>query len=171
MKTFLKVFAIILVVIILVGLFLDNKINITREIEIQASPQEIHRYISDLNQWTHWNPWVEMDPTIKTTIGEVSSGVGASQSWTGESGSGALTLTESSVDGGIVYSMTFDGDPAVYMAGMRYSPTSNGTRVTWYMTGEMQPIIIGNYFSLIMDSLVGPSFETGLANLKKVVEK
>ena len=171
MKTFLKIFAVIIGLIVVGGLFLDNNVNVNREVTINASTDKIHEYVNDLNKWPEWSPWIDLDPSIKTTIGEVSQGVGASQTWVGESGAGALTLTESSATTGIIYNLTFEGDSTVYIAGMRYEPTGEQTKVTWYMTGEMQPIIIGNYFAQLMDSFVGQSFSDGLTKLKKAVEK
>ncbi|WP_444996622.1 SRPBCC family protein [Aliikangiella sp. IMCC44359] len=170
MRTFLKIIGVLIILFIIGGLILDNKVNVTREIEIQASPEKIHLFVNDLNQWPQWTPWIDLDPTIKTTIGAVTHGVGAMQSWTGESGSGSLTFTQSSPENGIVYDLTFEGDPTVYISGMRYSANGDKTIVTWYMTGEMQPIIIGNYFAQLMDVFVGDSFSSGLNKLKKAVE-
>ena len=171
MQTFLKIFGVIIVIFVGVGLFLDNEVHVTREIKIDASAEDIHRYVGDLNQWPEWTPWVVLDPSIKTTMGDKTTGVGASQSWTGESGGGNLTFTASSPQTGIVYDLIFDGDPAVYVSGMTYKTDGNGTIVTWYMKGEMGPIIIGNYFAQLMDSLVGDSFQLGLDKLKEQVEK
>ena len=112
-----------------------------------------------------------MDPTIKTIIGDTQAGVGAHQSWVGQSGAGQLTFTESSVNTGIVYDMSFEGDSTIYEAGMSYQESGSKTLVTWYMTGEMEPIIIGNYFAQIMDALMGDSFTLGLERLKEVSEK
>ncbi len=171
MNKVLKWFGILLLVLAVVGLIIPNDVNVTRSIEIDATPEQIHYYINDLEQWPSWSPWVTADPSMKTTIGDIKSGVGATQSWQGESGSGSLTITESSVESGVVYDMSFEGDPGVYQAGLVYQPTDKGTRVTWFMKGKMKPIIIGNYFSLLMDSLVGGSFEQGLQMLKQQVEQ
>lgn len=172
MKTFLKVIGILIAIVVIVGLFLDNKVNVTREVIIKAQPEYIHQFVNDLNEWPKWTPWLESDPTIKTTTGAITKGVGAKQAWQGESGSGQLTYTQSSPKTGIVYTMTFDGDPTVYTAGMRYEPVSDGTtKVIWFMEGEMKPIIIGNYFAQMMDMFVGSSFQNGLNKLKKVAEE
>lgn len=50
------------------------------------------------------------------------------------------------------------------------SPAGDGTGVTWAMTGKntLMTRIMG--IAKSMDSMVGPAFEGGLANLKKVVE-
>lgn len=171
MNTFLKWFGVILLAIAVVGVIIPNKVNVKRSIEIKGTPEQIHDYVNNLEQWSKWGPWASMDPSMKTTIGEIKSGVGASQSWQGEGGNGSLTITSSSIEKGIVYDMLFEGDPGVYQAGLTYQPQGDTVRVTWYMTGEMKPIIIGNYFSLLMDSLVGDSFEQGLNTLKRTVEQ
>ncbi|MGX5200458.1 SRPBCC family protein [Aliikangiella sp. IMCC44632] len=171
MQTFLKVFGGLILLFIVGGLILDNNVNVTRSIEIDASPQEIHAHLNDLEQWPAWSPWHALDPSMKTTLGEITKGVGASQTWTGESGSGGLTFIQSSASEGIAYNMTFEGDSTEYVAGFRYARAGQKTQVTWYMQGKMQPIIIGNYFAQLMDALVGDSFNQGLQQLKRVVEK
>jgi hypothetical protein len=171
MNKFLKWFGIILLLLAIVGLVIPNDVDVNRTIAIKATPEQIHHFVNNLEQWPKWGPWASMDPSMKTTIGEIKSGVGASQSWQGEGGNGSLIITSSSVEKGIIYDMSFEGDPGVYQAGLSYQPQGDSVRVTWYMTGEMKPIIIGNYFSLLMDSLVGGSFEQGLRSLKEIVEQ
>lgn len=170
MKTFFKILVALILLFVGVGLALDNKVNVSRQIEINATPEQIHVYVHDLHQWNKWSPWPDLDPTIKSEIKDISAGVGAAQSWTGESGAGHLKLTHSSVNDGIVYDLSFEGDPTLYQAGLKYSQQGNTTLVTWYMTGEMQPIVIGNYFAQLMDALVGDSFTNGLEKLKHTVE-
>lgn len=171
MKTFLKFLGIIVGLFVLVGLFLPNQIDVRRSVVIDAPVAEIHQHLHDLNNWPSWSPWNELDPTIKTTIGDLSSGKGASQSWLGNSGGGNLKITQSSLEQGVIYDLNFDGDSTVYEAGFSYQQEDGKVLVTWFMTGEMQPIIIGNYFALLMDSLVGDSFVSGLNKLKVVVEE
>ena len=170
MQVFLKIFGVILTIFVVIGLILPNQVKIKRDIEINASTDVIHEYVNNLNNWPKWSPWLELDPSIQTTIGDIHKGVGASQSWLGKSGGGNLTFTKSSVAKGVVYDMSFEGDPTVYQAELSYQAIGNKTLVTWTMTGEMKPIIIGNYFALLMDSLVGDSFAVGLEKLKQISE-
>lgn len=171
MQTFLRFFAGFIIVLVAVGLFLDNEFEVSREISIKASPAEIHLYVNDLNQWGKWSPWQQIDQSVVTTIGKITSGVGASQSWTDSSGGGELVFTESSIDTGIVYDLTFAGDSSVFFSAMNYRVDGANTIVSWTMKGKMEPIIIGNYFAQIMDVLVGDNFNLGLSNLKRVVEE
>ena len=171
MKIFLRIFGGLVAIFVVVGIYLDNRIEVSREIEIKASPQQIHALVSDLKQWPKWSPWLALDNTIKVQIGEVSKGIGASQTWSGKhSGRGALTLIGSSPTVGISYQLTFDQDPTIYTTEIRYLEMGANTKVTWTMRGKMKPIIIGNYLALMLDMFVGDSFSLGLSQLKKAVE-
>jgi hypothetical protein len=170
MQTFLRFFAGFIIVLVAIGLLLDREFVVSREISINASPAEIHMYVDDLNQWSKWSPWQQIDQSVVTTIGKITSGIGASQTWTDNGGGGQLSFTESSADTGIVYDLTFAGDSSVFVSAMSYRIDGESTIVSWTMRGTMEPIIIGNYFAQIMDTLVGDNFALGLTNLKKVVE-
>jgi len=170
MKTFLRFFGVFLLSVVVVGLIIPNNIDVRRSVEIDAPVQVVHQYVSDLEQWSNWSPWLALDPSIKITFGDIRKGVGASQSWQGASGNGQMMITESSLEKGIVYQVSFEGDSTRYQAGLSYQQKGSKTLVTWYMTGAMEPIIIGNYFSLLMDSLIGESFTMGLSQLKTLAE-
>jgi len=171
--TFLKVFAGLVGLFVIVGLSLSNEINIERSVSINAPVDVIHTNVSDLTKWSLWSPWIRQDPSIKTTLGEIKKGVGASQTWQGASGSGQLKFTQSSLEQGVVYDISFEGDSTVYQSGFTYQMSKNSDEiiVTWFMKGEMSPIVIGNYFALVMDSLIGDSFKQGLNDLKSVSEQ
>ncbi|MEW6146284.1 MAG: SRPBCC family protein [Thermodesulfobacteriota bacterium] len=171
-KTAAVVLIILVVTIAVIGLFLPARYSVERSVEINASPGEIHEYVGDLKKWDDWSPWKEEDPSIVVTLGEKTSGVGASQSWVGESGTGALTITESSPDKGIEYDLLFDGGTYECVGSMKYDRLPDGdTKVTWVMSGDMGKSLASGYFALLMDTMVGGMFEKGLSNLKKAVEK
>ncbi|NIT14605.1 MAG: hypothetical protein GTN99_10300 [Candidatus Dadabacteria bacterium] len=172
LKTLLSIVVVIIVIVIVVGLFLPTSYTVERSIVIDAPPAKIHRYVGDLNMWNTWEPWTEGDPSIVVTRGEKTKGVGASQSWVGESGDGALTFTKDSPTEGIEYDLVFDDGTYVCQSAMTYSPLEDGeTKITWIMTGDMGTPVIGGYFVLMMDSMVGKMFDKGLANLKNTVEE
>lgn len=171
MKTFLKIIGIAVSLFVAIGLFLPTQYQVTRSISINATPNEIHTYVGDLDKWPTWSPWEKSDPSIKITAGKIRRGVGASQSWVGDSGSGNLTFTQSSPQVGIRYDMMFnDTDPS--KAEMIYTVATDGktTTVSWNMDGELMTPVIGGYFAMLMDKMVGPMFDDGLQRLKKAVE-
>lgn len=161
----------IIVLIVSVGLFLPTTYRVERSVVIDAKPYEVHEYVGDLTKWDEWTPWKEEDPTIVVTRGGTTSGVGATQSWVGESGSGALTIINDSPEKGIQYDLVFEGGAYVSKSEMVYHELQDGdTRVTWVMIGDMEKPVIGGYLALMMDSMIGKMFERGLSNLKTKVE-
>jgi hypothetical protein len=53
---------------------------------------------------------------------------------------------------------------------MVVTPTDAGTRVTWTLTTDFSGSLVGRYFGLALDSMVGPDYERGLAKLKTLAE-
>lgn len=172
LKNFLLSILLILVIIIVIGLFLPTSYTVQRSIEINADPEKVHEYVGDLIKWEEWTPWKQEDPTIVVTRGEKTKGVGASQSWVGDSGDGALTITKDSPDEGIEYDLVFEDGQYVCQSEMIYDKIGeNETKVTWTMTGDMETPVLGGYFAILMDSMAGEMFDKGLKNLKEAVEE
>jgi len=170
MKLTLKILASILVVVILGGLILPNNFEIKRSVSIEASNSHIHQFVNNLKKWPQWTPWKESDPSVNVTLGEITQGLGASQSWTANGGGGSLTFTSSSSESGIDYDFFFEGDETRYPASISYSEGQPPITVTWKMSGKVDTLIIGPYVAMMMDPMVGDMFQKGLDKLKKIVE-
>ncbi len=164
------IIAVVVVMFVLIGFMLPKGYSVERSVVIEADPAAIHTLVGDLRAWEQWTPWLEADPTIETTFGETTSGVGASQTWTDKSGGGELIFTQSSADSGVIYDMSFDQGNYTSTGAVDYKLVDGGTEVTWRMTGEMGGNPIKRYFGLMMDSVVGPMFEKGLHKLKTAAE-
>jgi hypothetical protein len=110
------------------------------------------------------------------TYGEETSGVGASQSWTGEDGRGELTLTKCDPETGIAYDMVFvaDGERVPASVTMSYTTLQEGmTRVTWNMKGSWEgavPPIFSGWMKILTPWMIGGQFERGLKKLKMRAE-
>ena len=173
MKSWAKKIAIgiggVIGLIVVVGLLLPTTYTVKRFIVIDADPEGIHEFVGDLTKWDRWGPWKEDDPTLVVTFGEKTSGMGASQSWVGKDGTGSLQFTATADRRGVEYDLTFD-DTYKCRAAIRYYPADYTTEVKWIMKGNMDMPVFGGYFALMMDSMVGPMFDRGLAKLKQVVE-
>ncbi len=170
----LKIFGIglaaMIVLVVGISFFLPKTYHVERTVSIDAPPAQVHRLTSDLrNGWPQWEPWSEADDTIVTTYGELTAGVGASQSWSNKDGSGSLTLTMCDVAVGVEYDMAFNVDQYISKGKLSYTSTATGTDVTWEMDGDVRGVV-GKYFGYMMDSMVGPMFEQGLESLKDAAE-
>lgn len=170
-KRLLLALIIVLVLLAVVGFMIPNDYEVSRSIKINATKEEIHKYVGDLENWPSWSPWNEADPSIETIIGEKTNDVGASQSWTGKDGDGRLVFVKSDIDKGIGYDLFFMGDENKCYAEMVYNDAGeNSVEVEWNMVGQINTPVVGGYFALMMDRFVGPMFEKGLSNLKSVAE-
>ncbi len=175
LKKILFVLLAAVVFLLVVGLFLPTTYHVERSIVVDAAPASIHPLVNNLERWDEWEPWTADDPTIAVTRGSVTTGVGASQSWTSKSGDGQLAFTDSDPKTGVVYSLLFDNQ-FKSVGKVYYEPLNTGdavtTQVTWSLTGgEDAPKVIGGYFALAMDGMVGPIYERGLAKLRDAVEQ
>ena len=154
----------------IVGFTLPASYTITRSIVIDASTQDVHAYLSDLNNWPTWTPWFKGDSNLQVNIGTIAQGVGAHQTWEGNSSTGELTLTRCDLDWGIAFDMALDGGRKMTACTMRYLPVNGGTEVTWDMSGDNGMNIFARFASLALDPIIGPMFNEGLARLKMVTE-
>lgn len=159
----------LIVVFMVVGAFLPSTYNVERKVTISASIADIHPLVNDLKRWPEWGPWKDGDPTIEITLGPVTEGKGASQMWKGVSGTGQLAFTASDPAKGVEYDLIFD-DAFSSKAVIAYQAGGQNTDVTWSMSGDTGWNIIGRYFVLMMDSQVGPMFDSGLRKLKGLAE-
>ena len=173
LRKILFTLGILILVFVVVGALLPRDYDVSRSIVVKADPARIHALVGDLKRWDEWTPWKENDPTVVTTFGAATTGAGASQSWTSESGPGRLTFTKSDPASGIAYDMVFiDGERDMPAKGViAYAPADGGTRIEWRMEGVMDMPVIGGYFAALSDSMIGDMFQKGLDKLKVVAEK
>ena len=170
LKGLLVFLIVVLVIGAVVGFFLPTNYELERSIRVDASPAEIYALVGDLERWDEWTPRKKGDPTLEVTLGDKTTGVGASQSWNGESGDGTLTFTKADPDSGVAYDMAMNEGKYKSTGAVSWEKDGSGTRVTWSMKGDMAMPVLGGYFALMMDSMVGDMFEDGLSTLKAKAE-
>ena len=54
---------------------------------------------------------------------------------------------------------------------LRYREIAQGTELTWQMQGDSGLDIFGRYFNLMLDPLMGPMLDEGLARIKLLAEE
>ena len=135
------------------GMLLDKSYELERSIVINAQPAEIHTLTGDLARWDEWAPWKKHDPSVNVTLGDKTTGVGASQTWTSDQGDGDLVFTLWDPTSGVEFDMGFGaGDNKIRSRGViSYEPVEGGTRVTWAMSGlwggDVSPLITSTHFN------------------------
>lgn len=161
----------LVVILILIGLALPQQYAFSRSVVIEAPPERVWTHVGDLDNWPAWSPWKDGDPSIEITPGPQNTGVGASQSWIGDSGDGQLVFTNWVPNQQVAFDLEMRGGQEKAQAVLALRPQGGGTEVTWSMSGEIPVPVIGGYFArFVMPALVGPMFELGLEKLKTVAE-
>jgi len=172
MKKFLSLLIFLLLILGLIGYFLPTNFTVSKTTTISSTSSHIHEYVGDLSKWQTWTAWKGEDPEIEITIGERTTGIGASQSWTDKHGGGSLTFTSWSPEKGIEYDLFFQGGKYNSKSAIQYDSSSQTrTRVKWTLEGDMNMPIIGGYFALFMKYSIGNMFQDGLQQLKTIVEQ
>ena len=172
----IKWLVILLVVLVLgvaiAGAVLPRDYSIERSVTIQAKAEKIHPHVADLKEWPKWMPWWEIDPTIKSTYGDISKGVGATSTWTSEQeGGGDCTITASDPATGVAYDMNFfNGDEKMpSKSQLSYAADGEGTKVTWKMEGEFDGMM-GGLLNVMFKATIPTYFDQGLGKLKDLAE-
>ena len=147
--------------------------RVERSLAIAAPAEKIFPMFDNHRKFNEWNPWVKMDPEVKNTYTGPESGVGAVASWDGDKvGKGSATITESKVNERIVERMDWL-KPMEGVSTVEFTFKAEGdgkTKVTWAMYGKNEGLL-SRVVSLFMDceSMCGPEFEKGLADVAKLV--
>jgi hypothetical protein len=147
--------------------------RVERSIVVQAPPEKITPYLSDLKKWPSWSPWEKVDPDMKREYSGAESGVGARYAWDGDSNVGAGRIEiKDSTSHFVGFSLEFLRPmECTNQADFTMTPDGDGTKVSWAMYGENT--FMGKVVQVFcdMDAMCGPQFEEGLTNLKNLAEK
>ena len=152
---------------------MSDTITVERSTTINAPAADVYRRIIDMREWANWSVWDELDPTMQKTYTGADSGVGSHYAWVGNRkvGEGSMAIVDAKENESINIDLEFIKPFKSSSKTMfTLSEGDGSTHVNWAMTLEptLMSRIIGIFRS--MDSLVGPDFEKGLANLKRVTE-
>jgi hypothetical protein len=172
----LKILLVLALIIAGVALFAATRpstFRIERSVSIAASPATLFPRLNDLHQVHEWSPWKDKDPNASYSFEGPAAGVGAAQSWSGNSevGAGRQTIVESRPNELVRLRLEFlKPMEGVCEATYTLKPVGDQTVVTWSMTGENN--YLAKVFCLFMnqDKMIGGEFEKGLAKLKQTSE-
>jgi len=168
MKTLKYILGIIAIAIIgiIVAAMVTQKTDydLNQSLVIDAPPEKVTDYLSDLKTWATWGPWNKVDTTIATTYGEISKGEGASMSWTSKDGPGELTITNIVANESMNTQLDFGGSPADGY--WKFEPDGEGTKVTWGMKGKKN--LMFKVMSMFMgfDGFMGKMQANGLQGIQ-----
>lgn len=167
--------AVVAVVLVLVAVIATrpSELHVSRTATIAAGAADVFAQVNDFHRWEAWSPYAKLDPNMKKSYEGPTAGVGASYSWSGNNqvGEGRTTITESRPYELIRIKLEFVRPFAgTNTAEFTFRPVGDQTAVTWSLVGRNNFMAKAVGLLMNMDKMVGGQFETGLAQLKALVE-
>lgn len=172
MKKTMLILAAMIALVVGVGLLLPSKAHVERSITLKATPPTVFTVLNSFSQFQKWSPWADLDPNLKVTYSGPAEGVGARMEWTGNSkaGTGSQEIVESTSYSHIKVKLDFGMGGGDFTATYAIAPQDDGTKLTWSFDGDYGGSLVGRYFGLLSERMIGPDYEKGLGRLKAVVE-
>lgn len=158
----------IVVIFLVVAAMRPADYRVERSAALAAPPQALFENVNNHRKFNVWNPFMKVDPNVRTDYSGPEAGVGAVASWEGDKnvGAGSCTIIESK-PGELVrcrmdWKRPMQGTSTVDFT---FKPQGDRTVVTWAMYGKNN--FMGKVVSLFIDCdrICGPQFEKGLADL------
>ena len=178
LKWSLAALAAVVVIFLIVVALQPSEFRIERSAIVRAPAPAAFAQVNDFRNWRAWSPWEQVDPALQRSYEGPQAGTGASYAWQGnkEVGEGRMTITESRPGELVRIKLEFFKPfAATNTAEFSFKPaaggTTEGTTVTWTMTGRNNFLAKAMCLFVNMDRMVGGMFEQGLAQMKTVVER
>ena len=160
----------LVVLLVAVAFLLPSTYSAERSMTINAPAEKVFPLIANQKEWKRWSVWNQRDPNMAMTYFGPEGATGSKWSWKSKSeGNGGMEWSAVEANKRVGYILTMEGmTPAT--GDRLVTAEGSGSKVTWNMNGDagMNPMF--RWFGLFMDKMVGPDFDAGLKNLKKLAE-
>lgn len=175
-KRVLIVLAVVIAVPLIVAIFLKKEYAVERELSINKPNQEVFDYIKHLKNQDEYSKWASMDPNMKKTYSGVDATVGFISAWdsddkdVGKGEQEIMKITNGKrVDFELRFLEPFESTEKAYMT--TESISSNETLVKWGFNGKMNYPMNLMFLFMDFEKMIGDDLQTGLENLKVILEK
>jgi hypothetical protein len=168
-----RVLLTLLILLAVIGMLLPSSAEVERSIVIDAPPARIFPHLNGMRAFHAWSPWSAIDPDTSYQFAGPEQGVGSRMSWhSGDNrvGQGSQEIVNSVPDERVDTRLEF-GDKGGGMASFMLEPEGSATRVRWQFATQFGWDLFGRYVGLMLDSMIGSSYDKGLAELKTRVEQ
>jgi len=166
----------LIAILLIVALFVKKDFNVEREIVINKPKKEVFDYIRFIKNQDNYSKWNMTDPNMKKTYRGTDGTPGFVYSWESDNknvGSGEQEI-KNIKEGEIIemklrFKVPFENEDDAYMKTIEVSPMQ--TKVVWGFKGTMPYPMNLMALCMNMDKHIGDDLDTGLKNLKTVLEK
>ncbi|NNM32591.1 MAG: hypothetical protein HKO53_05975 [Gemmatimonadetes bacterium] len=155
----------LMVLFVVVGLALPHTVEVTRSVTLDASPAEVFPHLDDLEAWTAWTPWGDVESHIEGN----SRGTGAARVWDDPNlGSGTLTITNVAPLRSVDYRAEVEGG-LTFLGTLSVRPEGPGTSLVWTesVSWGMNPLM--GWTGLTLGNAQGRQLEGSLDRLRRLV--
>ncbi|SFI13594.1 SRPBCC family protein [Halpernia frigidisoli] len=172
MKTILKIFLALIVIIVIAMFAIGEKYHFEKSIVINAPAEKVYGQVNSSKKINLWNPWMKMDPNLKLQYSGNPGEVGDKYCWKGNDqvGEGCQEITALAPNQKQSTKMTFlKPFESIATSDILLSPNGNQTKVTWTMDCELE--YPKNLMKIFLNGQMDKSYGEGLAKLKEISEK
>lgn len=171
MKKILFVILAIFVIAIICMFLIGKKYHFETSMLIKAPIEKVYEQASSSQKFNQWNPWLDLDPTLKINYSGTQGEVGDEYCWKGNEdvGEGCHVITglvpNQKVETKMMFKLPFESDAT---SDIILTKEGADTKVTWSMDCELDYPM--NLMKIFMDSQMEKSYTKGLNKLKSIVE-
>jgi len=169
----LYILAGIVTAIVILALVAPTDFRMEREILIDRPKAEVFAYLRSLKNQNNWSVWAMKDPAIRNEFRGTDETVGFVNAWEGNKdvGKGEQEIKKivegERVEFELRFEKPFKATNDAYIS--TEAVNANQTKVRWGFSGKSpRPM---NIMTMLMKGVLAKDFDTGLSNLKKILEK
>ncbi len=164
---------VLLILLLGIGLLLPDSTRVERSILINAPAERIFAHVNGMRAFHAWSPWSDIDPETRYEFTGPEQGVGSRMSWQStheQVGRGSQQIVNSVPNQRVDTQLEF-GEQGDGSATFMLQPEGQATRLRWQFETQFGWDLFGRYFGLLLDGMIGASYEKGLQRLKDRVEQ
>ena len=167
----------LIIAVLVAAAFGGDDYTIQRSVVINKPAQDVYNYIRIMGNQVHYSKWVMADPNVKLDYTGTDGTVGATMAWDSQDkqvGQGSQSITKlddgKRMDLSIHFIKPFEGNSTAYFTTEAVSP--NQTKVVWGFYGKKDKYAMKlMHLVFNLEKSIGNDLQTGLNNLKAVMEK
>jgi carbon monoxide dehydrogenase subunit G len=152
-------------------LFLPKYAHVKRSVVIQRLPEAVFSELNAPKKWKNWSPWVNQSPGVQTYYEGPNEGSGAVYTWVNHSTGaerGKVAITDSQAPVMVEVNLQVKGGNA--WATYSLEKRDQGTVVTCSVDVVLGDNPLDRFRGLFMEQSLGPELQTGLDQLKRLLE-
>ena len=168
-----RVLLTLLILLVGIGLLLPSHATVERSIVINADAGTVFPYVNSMRAFHDWSPWSTIDPGTSYAFEGPDQGVGSRMTWQSSQpdvGVGSMEITVSEPTSTVVAELDFGGKGHALTTFELAPGELGGSVLLWRFETTFGWDLFARYIGLMMDGMIGSSYQKGLTTLKQRVE-